>query len=516
MYVNPQGITGKINSLAAVAKASNAQVIGLAETKLGKTPPRVPGYNWYNKPRKHGSGGVAILVREDIKHMTERIEDMEDHEQEIIWIRIKNKTPVDIGVFYGPQEKCSNEEAQRQYSQLTSQINKLASKDEVILMGDFNAKVDVQTEDVRQEESRNGKYMQEMLHSTNLVNKSITGGLGTWTRVNRKNTSERSIIDYVIMTKNIAEKTDYIEIDEEGIYRLKGKEESDHNTIIIESQIPSTKKVEKQTMYNLNDRKKWKLFNQRLHDNYHQKEPESYENFERLIKSTMEKTFDKITIEKGKFRLKLNDKAKALKNEKKAKRKHFENATTDEKKNKLDDYIETQKLLRKEMEYIEKQTVQTRIKKIIQEGGIKSNSFWKIRKKIMKNGKSEDDYDVITEDDTVITDPEEAKEYIAQYYENLYQAREGTEKYKEWTEKIKRTVEEIENTLEQAADERPTEDMQFTPDEMNQAIRCLKPGKAPGPDGIPNEILKKANNLTLPIYLQEMNKVMGSRTIPAQ
>ena len=58
--------------------------------------------------------------------------------------------------------------------------------------------------------------------------------------------------------------------------------------------------------------------------------------------------------------------------------------------------------------------------------------------------------------------------------------------------------------------------MQFTPDEMNQAIRCLKPGKAPGPHGIPNEILKKANSLTLPIYLQEMNKVMGSRTIPPQ
>ena len=79
------------------------------------------------------------------------------------------------------------------------------------------------------------------------------------------------------------------------------------------------------------------------------------------------------------------------------------------------------------MEYIEKQAVQSRIKNIIQEGGIKSNSFWKIRKKIMKNGKSEDDYDVITEDDTVITDPKEAKEYIEQYYENLYQAREGTE-----------------------------------------------------------------------------------------
>ena len=42
IYVKPQGITGKINSLAAVAKASDAQVIGLAETKLG-TPPRYQG-----------------------------------------------------------------------------------------------------------------------------------------------------------------------------------------------------------------------------------------------------------------------------------------------------------------------------------------------------------------------------------------------------------------------------------------------------------------------------------------
>ena len=92
MYVNPMGISGKISNLTAVAKSCDAHIIGLAETKLCATTPRVTGYSWYNKPRKAGSGGVAILIRDDIKHMTEQEDSLEDHDQEIIWIRIK-KTP---------------------------------------------------------------------------------------------------------------------------------------------------------------------------------------------------------------------------------------------------------------------------------------------------------------------------------------------------------------------------------------------------------------------------------------
>ena len=63
MYVNPMGITGKINSLAAVANSTDSHIIGLAETKLGRNPPRLPGYNWYNKPKKPGSGGYHVLFK---------------------------------------------------------------------------------------------------------------------------------------------------------------------------------------------------------------------------------------------------------------------------------------------------------------------------------------------------------------------------------------------------------------------------------------------------------------------
>ena len=182
----------------------------------------------------------------------------------------------------------------------------------------------------------------------------------------------------------------------------------------------------------------------------------------------------------------------------------------------MEEYFNIQKQLVDELEEIEKQNVQARIKKIIKEGGIRSDSFWKIRKKILKNSNTDDSYDTITEEGVTITDPEEAKEYIAQYYENLYQAREGKEQYKEWTERIKNKVIEVERYLENQPEERSSEETQFTMYEMFEALKCLKPGKAPGPDGIPNEVLNKANKDTLPIYLQEMNKIMNSTNIPEQ
>ena len=116
-----------MTSLISAAQATNAHIIGLAETKLGKIQPLIPGYKWTSKPRDlRSGGGVALLVREDIQHLTKPVEDLEDHDQEIVWVKLEQgRTKTYIGVFYGPQEKCSNEEADRQYSQITTQINKL-------------------------------------------------------------------------------------------------------------------------------------------------------------------------------------------------------------------------------------------------------------------------------------------------------------------------------------------------------------------------------------------------------
>ena len=64
---------------------------------------------------------------------------------------------------------------------------------------------------------------------------------------------------------------------------------------------------------------------------------------------------------------------------------------------------------------------------------INPNIIWKARKRT--KGCNSIDYNTITEEGKNLTDPEETKQYIAGYFENLYQAREGTEEYRDWTEK---------------------------------------------------------------------------------
>ena len=268
LYANADGITGKITSLISAARATDAHIIGLAETKVSKTHPVVEGYEWVNKPRKNRrGGGVALLIREDIFHLIEVVENLEDHDQEIAWIKFKHaNNKVFIGIFYGPQEKCSNEEAERQYGQITTQINKLKNEGQVILMGDFNAKLPVKKENIiNQEMTRNGKCMQKMLEETSTIPVTLQADIGMWTRSRkRKDSIERSIIDYVIMTEAAKNYFSLIHIDEVGIHKLKGKEETDHNTIIVELEIPSSIETTKTTTTNFKDEAGWEKFNQIL------------------------------------------------------------------------------------------------------------------------------------------------------------------------------------------------------------------------------------------------------------
>ena len=167
--------------------------------------------------------------------------------------------------------------------------------------------------------------------------------------------------------------------------------------------------------------------------------------------------------------------------------------------------------MKEEIENMEKMMVEARINKLVNEGGIKSDSFWKIRKQILKKATEQDDYDVITEEGTLMTDPEESKNYIASFYENLYQARNHSEGYEETTNEIQNKVQDIENNMHLTPEE-----PEFTTREIYDVLKSLKGGKAPGPDGIPNEAMKYFDRDTIEIYRQEMNKILDTMEIPQQ
>ena len=95
---------------------------------------------------------------------------------------------------------------------------------------------------------------------------------------------------------------------------------------------------------------------------------------------------------------------------------------------------------------------------------------------------------MITEDDITITDPEKTKNHIADYFEDLYQAREGEQTHEAWTSKINNKIAEITKTTQNSNLE------PITLQEVNKCIKQLKRGKSNGPDNIPNEALIEANH----------------------
>ena len=147
MYANVNGAIGKAQSIITAAQTSNSHIITLAETKLPTDPPDITGYSWITKNRtNHKGGGVAILVRNDIKHRCQQINDLEDQNQDICWVQIQtNNSAIYVGVYYGKQEHAPLEEIKAEFAQLTAQVINLKQRGEIILTGDFNAKLEIKT-----------------------------------------------------------------------------------------------------------------------------------------------------------------------------------------------------------------------------------------------------------------------------------------------------------------------------------------------------------------------------------
>ena len=176
----------------------------------------------------------------------------------------------------------------------------------------------------------------------------------------------------------------------------------------------------------------------------------------------------------------------------------------------LQQYVQTQKELKEHIERDLQETTRQIANRLVKEGGVKSALFWKLRKQII-NQKSENTYDTITEDGVKIENPTEAKEHIANFYENLYQAREGKPQYQTWTNKMKQEVQKLD---EQTKTEYKPKNA--TIKELEKTIKQLKNNKATGPDRIPNEIFTNATHDLKEIYLQSINKIIQTHNIPSQ
>ena len=147
---------------------------------------------------------------------------------------------------------------------------------------------------------------------------------------------------------------------------------------------------------------------------------------------------------------------------------------------------------------------------MIKEGKLNHRNFWKLKSDTEKS-KEQEPYDTITEDDKQLDNEQDTKSYIANYYENLYQARPGIHEYQHKTKEIENKIKEIETEM---ANKPKVEE--FTQEELNRAIKRLKRKKATGPDDIPNEVFIEANSETKNIYVKALNQVNKEMIIPEE
>ena len=224
LYANANGITGKTTSLKSILKETESDIAIIVETKT-KKPPNIDGYIWYHKPRPTKTGGgVGILVKQQLYHNTQEVTNYNEENQELIWIRIHTTTrPIFLGAYYGPQEKVDKDSVYREYQNIRTTINQLKDKGDIIIIGDYNAKIQINHPTYQQETSRNGTLLAQLIEDTNTQTPTTSTETLHWTRENRNNPNEKSIIDYVVADTNIAKQITELKIDDTGLLTLRGK-----------------------------------------------------------------------------------------------------------------------------------------------------------------------------------------------------------------------------------------------------------------------------------------------------
>ena len=478
----------------------------------------IKGYRWVDKPRENNKGGgVGILISEKIAQNTTEDNSSDEYENlETKWIQMESRPRnLAIGVFYGPQENDCVAKVKEIYAALNNQITHKAENNEIILAGDFNAKIAIATKNCKQRESRNGKLLQKIITDNNMTVANLKADAGIWTRVNRKKSEEKSVIDYILASPYIAKGIQTLIVDEEGHLRVKGKNETDHNTITMTIKINDPRKPKFQERWRLNNKEGWRLFNKttQLEENKSIITKGTYKQAEKKLKKILQDTIGTKRIRTDKPKRTNNKEIKEARKFMKENRNKFQTACKSaSEKIKLEtrkEYIESQRKLRTLIEEAETKMIEDRLENLQKRAKINPNTIWEARRRA--KGCNGLEYTTYTEEGEQIHDPVKTKEHIANYFEDLYQAREGKEEYVTWTEKITRHV---QNALSEPPYTKDNNEEKISTKEMEMAIKKLRRNKSVGPDKIPNEIFIEANKETKQLLKTMIENIHANENIP--
>ena len=516
MYTNIRGIKGKKSSLIEHLGSEEPQIFLLTETLLPtNTDIKLDNYTFFGKARSEKQGGgVGILVRNNIRNLI--IPHISEREIEMLWISLRRKNhPLFIGCYYGKQEsRCSVEEIKKEMEVLSEEIEEYKKEGEIIIFMDGNGKIGL----LGEEKSRNGKLLEKVFeeHELTILNKSDKCK-GKVTRENTKNMNEKSAIDFVVSTKEISRSLISMEIDEEGIYKIRGNKNTDHNTIIINIEINKIDKPRaiKHITWRLNaPESSWTKFNTELGElektivnlfkTPNKSINELYSKWLQLVEHAARRTIGKSTFKESRAErfssvvTELRKRKRDIKNELKKK--------PSERTNRVNECKEIQEILRQQIQSERAEKIEKRASKILKDNS--RTSFWRERKKINKDHTLEN-LTIKNNEGKRQYDPEKINETMADYYENLYRRKPIR-----WH----KNHDEIEYKVKDHTENREYEEQWYnsppTPAEILEIIENKKNGKAT--TELKNEIMKNAKVNFTRILMPLINYIWENEVIPSQ
>ena len=517
MYANIRGLKGKKSSLTEIINDSKPHLFFLTETQMrSNSNEQINGYTFFSRKRegKQG-GGVAFLARNDIKnnlmtHFSER-------NIEILWtsIRRKGHPPLFIGTYYGKQETRTNkEEIEKEMELLMEEIEEQKNEGEILLTMDANAKIGLLNENV----SRNGKLLLKLIKETNLVimNKSEKCK-GKVTRQNTKNGNEFSAIDFVLCTQPVEEWISQMEIDEKGLYKISGKNQTDHNTITIDMTITNPYQIKpiKRTGWNLKaPEEKWTQFEEQLRklqtdakkiiEDDNSEFEEKYKKWYNQIDNAARSTIGKTTYKES-YKAKPSQETKLLREKKKELKKCIQNEKDIERKQPLvNEYKRIQEIAKEQIMKEKAEMIKRKFEKI--KNDKTGKSLWK-EKKIVTRNPALETLSIKNDRGERQYLPEDIKATTANYYENLYKKKYFP--HHPYHHNVKEDIITYTNNFDY-------EDLRHNRipgiDEITDIVLNKKNGKST-PD-LKNEILKRPGETMIQILYPLITTIWKEEKIP--
>ena len=516
MYANVRGMKGKKTGITEILHQNEPHIFLITETQLrSDLAVSFVGYTCFHRKREGKvGGGVGILVRNDFRYNI--APHISDRSIEMMWLSVfrRGDVPLLIGVYYGKQESVSRMEIDNEMTLLTEEITEMKGEGEVLIVMDGNARLGLLNEPI----SRNGKMLLDVFEKTDIHLLNNTSKCsGKITRRNTKNVNEFSAIDFVLASEGAKSWVTNMQIDEDGLFRVKGRNDTDHNTITINLSIQGNHypKTTKRTCWNIYaPDSQWTSFTKQLIKQYGKAKAiitnptESidvrYKKWLSELENAARKTIGKTTIKEGvkekpSTTVKhLNDQKKALKN------RIIQEKNTEAKNNLIITYKEIQEKTRKQIVHEKTNTIKKKLENITQNSN--QNALWKEKRRVLRNPTMEC---IIVKDNEGNRhyDPSSIKENIACYYEGLYSKKEYA--YHPYHTEIEKRIDTYTKDFDH-------EDIYYNRlpsfDEITRIIEQKKNGKST--TNIKNEMLKKPGETMVNFLYPLITTIWNEEQIP--